>query len=991
MFSMDDNLILDKIDAFSSKWTKKHPDRAPGYCHNMYYLVSEDRDGNITNEGFAVNVMTDYGVDQAYIQGRSYFDYYLWIGAGLTDPQPTSSSSMEDSIATTSAINSDTKWEYIDDRYYSDTQIVVSRTRALICYYDYTVFDENKTVTEIGVGTGRNNLIYHSRVYDAEGNPSSFVKKVNEKLTIYVYVGIACKMGDIIDRNWAKGIYTMFRPYYFFKKYVYDRWQTFQYFLKPNFRNDTREEGSATDNYSDRENGYTKTFSNNVLTVQKNTNAISFLITDKYFYISDVIVSGPNNGYYIDDLYKDQGWLMLYKPKLETPEKIESYNVFTDDCGSTQLKYVFGYGTDNRDKHIMGYIPVTDFDISGTDAGMWMYNCQDDDWNIPETFVNAKNACYDCEYLIYSISHTQYVDFLQANRTFRIYLNHRNDIPITKIDKPGYTFYATDRYWDPSSWELILDINNLPQSAQNKRFYITFTDSFKYTSGWPYNSYADGSGYNLLPVVRNQTYHSIQPKTPYYYCDYGKTSSQPRSDGSSRAGKCVSDNTYGYIATLGWLMYPETDDPNPTTYTDASATNNEFWYRYPLNGTGNIEPHSCLLWNTKNGDKIIVQGNESWNNGFRVYTPNVDPSIAPTYEDVLVGDNTTFADMPHWSYSDEGYVAMSYITGSRRVNQTFILDVYGTNGPEIKTLNDHKCAHIVDLTHYICALNTNITDHLSFDVIDMRTMTVEQTFDFPAGVSFKGMCAYDDFIYIRVVVSSTNTMYLYRISTQTLVALTFDSKLLDINTSSYYRHIQRAVRSVGNCPAGMVMLGSYESYDSSTSRHILFNSTIPEKVTNLFNFDGDGHQSLWAGIRNQAADMKYTNDNKQLLLVFANRRNHVVDMGRLLNKQTQETANYTLEWRKFYNEEPDNGYAMTVYKNSIALLRPYYREGSWSSDYTWRTAAYIYPIESFVPHKVIGYTKTICSYNNPKRVSSCKGMKFQFSNDITQWTPPVGE
>jgi hypothetical protein len=114
-------------------------------------------------------------------------------------------------------------------------------------------------------------------------------------------------------------------------------------------------------------------------------------------------------------------------------------------------------------------------------------------------------------------------------------------------------------------------------------------------------------------------------------------------------------------------------------------------------------------------------------------------------------------------------------------------------------------------------------------------------------------------------------------------------------------------------------------------------------------------------------------------------------MGRLLNKQTQETANYTLEWRKFYNEEPDNGYAMTVYKNSIALIRPYYREGSWSSDYTWRTAAYIYPIESFVPHKVIGYTKTICSYNNPKRVSSCKGMKFQFSNNITQWAPPVGE
>ncbi len=974
--------IGNKLDEFSRRWSEKNPDKCNGYCHSVYYITSEDMDGNITNEAYAMNCMTDYAIQILYLTYTNS-SIGLFVGTGTTTPQPTSSKAMESYLAM--ATNISTGLSLDRNRFYSDTQILVTRFKIDEGYLDYTVFNENKTITEIGVGSDRNNLITHARVYDESGEPSSIVKKMNEKLTIRVYANLSCKIASIVNRNWDKGIACAINPYVLFKTHRDNGFYSLQFGLMATHLNSTY---TSTGNFW---NLTQRNFTNNVLSMTSSNDLYSNLYTDKYAYVSTVAFSNFENNiiYYVDNRM-----FFIYHPKLDTAEKIESTNLFTDNWNSSLFRYVFGYGTDNRSARIAGHIPVTDFDISGTDAGMWMYNCQDKDWTISENFVNAKNTVYGgCEFITKAILCSKwYFEEEDTTKTFRVYINEYPDIPISAILNTSNTiFYATDTYWDTTTWVQIQDLSNIDVSLRNKRYFVTFnTTNIGGVDSWPYSSYAVIGSNNRkysFQTKREQTYHSIQPVTPYYYCNYGYYRPNPWRSDSSLIGKSVSNDTYGYIATMDWLLYPRTDDPNPDTYENASATNDEYWYRYPLRGVNNAFVSEYFLWNTKNGDRIIVQGNTSGSQykGFRVYTPNMDPSIAPTYEDVLINVTPMFDANPHWSYSDEGYVAMSYRSGNNCVNTTYILDVYGSNNsPEIKTLTDHKFAHIIDLTKYIAAVNTTRTDVLSIDIIDMTDMSVYQTIDFTSTDTLSGMCGYEDYLYIRCLRESTYMTYLYRISTQTLVVLDTDiNHLMNINSESYFRHIQRAVRGVGNCPSCMVMLSSITSTDyDQVSNHMLFNSEDPTHPSKIISPEND--RTVSKGVYNQCAQLKYTNNNKQLLLTYTNYRPMVVDIGRILN-EGQQPATKTLTARCVPTTDAsyrNTGYSSVIFGQSVALLRPWTVSNSKSA-----VQAYMYPVEYFLPHKVIGYTRTICSYNNPKQVSMGKGINIQMSNNTANWDP----
>lgn len=50
----------DAVKKFEENYLKKHPGKSE-LSHNIYHLVSEDRDGNITGESFGINLLTDLG------------------------------------------------------------------------------------------------------------------------------------------------------------------------------------------------------------------------------------------------------------------------------------------------------------------------------------------------------------------------------------------------------------------------------------------------------------------------------------------------------------------------------------------------------------------------------------------------------------------------------------------------------------------------------------------------------------------------------------------------------------------------------------------------------------------------------------------------------------------------------------------------------------------------------------------------------------------
>lgn len=993
---MNENNIKEKIAEFGDKWSKKNSDKAPAYCHNIYYLVSEDIDGNITNEMFAINCMTDYAFNRFYVNGdTSSWSKNLYVGQGTSIPVP-SSKAMESFIPNGTA-TSISYGDLSNMRYHSQTGILSAIYQLYVGYFDYTSFSEDVTVTEIGFGSSTTNLFFHARVYDSEGNPSSFIKKMYEKLTIYVYASVSCKIGDIINRNYSKGIITFLRPELFFKVGAADSNINSVYcsFL-PYYRKE------VANSYVGGYNMYTgsafnRTLENNVATANYAGELMcnNYFISDKFDYIDYAYISDRaptrdiNYNWYA---YHSNNFLMMYPVKLDTPEKITCYNLFTNSNTTDNISDIFCAYNNDRDNKIYGHLPCVDFDVSGEDSGMWMYNCQTKEWDISENFVNSKNCAYNVDRLVHSSTvPSYYFEDTNSYSSFRVFFNTRPDIPITSLNVTGKTFYATDSFWDTSTWEIIANVASIPVSLQNKRYYCTKDTSALYsisTSSFPDWYY--GSPNYQLKVTRDQTPHSIIPKTDSLSVYYGEEEIRVSQRSSDRGcGKIVSNDEYGYCADWRWLIYPGTNDPNPSTGTNASATDNHYWYKYDLKGINNDTVNLSLIWNTTIGDKIVTAGTDTYKQGFRVYYPNQDPSIAPTYEDYLfdVAWSNTYSYIPHFSFSDNGFVAVTYTTTSIRsttnVNRTYILDLYAgqdDNTPELSYIDGYMNAHIIDLTNYICGVNVDVSDHVSIDIIDMKTKAVYNTIDLPEGYAFSGICGYDDFVYIRAELNGIISTFLYVISTDRLVQLDFNYPQMQIGNDSYKGHIQRAVRQNGNCESCMVMMTT-----KTDSYNVLFKSSDPENPIRIINNGTDSESCC--NCEPQAAQLRYTNNGKQLLLTFSCNRSLVVDIGRILNEGTQslyQTMKYNFPGSAISTSDYTTHWELAILGNSI-IQWCHYR----GSDYIRRIYGYQRPIERWVPHKVTGYTRTINSYNNPKMISGISGVKVQVSNDITKFNPVV--
>lgn len=982
---MEQNNILKKIDQFADNWSKKNPDKSPGYCHNIYYLVSEDRDGNITDEGYAMNCTTNFAMNHNYVNGQSDSIGYIYIGQSDTIPTPDSSAMISPLSGHGTTVNGYNYPEYKSSRFYHDTGLYVSTFLVCVNYFDYTQYDENKTITEIGVGdNGTTDLWLHAHVYDDQGNPSSFVKKVNEKLTVFVYTTLTCPIGDIISRNEAKGIISALRPECFNKINSYSQnFNSLAMMFLP-IHHDRYRGWTSRNVYAGDE--FSRNFTNNIATSQRSSNFIANrdqgFFDGTYTYISQMFVGTGFDREYSYNFYNGCNALMLQPIKLSSPEKITCYNLFTDNYDTTAFTRIFGYGTNTREHRIDGHIPAIDFDISGTDAGMWMYNCQTKDWDIAETFVNMKNNVYDFEYIVWSIQmKNQYIDFYQEYNDYRVYINPRTDIPITAFTNiRGVTVYATDTYWDPQTWVAISNLSSIDVALQTKRYYcIIGKGETGYSSQYPLDCY--GNNYYRFRTVRNYTPHSITPVESYSYCDFGDKAVS-YNDHISQTWKAVTGDTYGYIACGEYLVYPDTNDPNPTTYRDASATDNHFWYRYPISGVDNNQIDQRLIWNTNDGNVVVTQGTSSWKKGFRAYTVNIDPTIAPTYNDYLftdIGGEEWGSEIPHWTTScTTGFVAMSYKSGSKNVDRTYIFDMYGGQNNDTPTLyfiDGYRYANIVGSTNYICGVNASVTDHLSLDVIDMKTQQVFRTIDIPEGYTFDGIAGFDNFVYIRVIHDSVVSTYVYRILEDELTATTLDFPQMKIYNYTLSNHIQLSVPANGNCESCMVML----TWDNSAAYNVLFKSSDPTHPIRIVDGGGDERQ---VGNYNILGELKYVNNNKQLLLSIIGRRYIVIDIGRVINEGTQ--SRYQTIRYNFPYDEDIRKYALCVYKNRAVLITPHLDMGSSGGSYYVKNAFYAYPIENWIPHKITGYTKTINTYNNPKIVNDGKGITIQVSNVAPQ-------
>ena len=1004
---MNDN-ISNSICEFEKAWTKSNPGKLPGYCHNIYHLVSEDMDGNVTGEAFGINCMTDYGVTRMfknYNGGSSSLNLYIGSGTSIPDP---ASQSMESLITSTVA----TRTYYdditvVDNRYYQDIDMNVITGKIFEGYYDYTTLNsigDAVEINEIGLGyDSPTGLYYHARVYDSSGVPSSIIKRKNEKLTITVYIRHLRPMGQIINKLWNKGVYMLSRvgvipkhanSYNIFNTQIFYEschitfmWKTYT---------------------ADYDSNLTKTFQNNIFTAAQSTEyAGSAFMDDKHAYIQQIYNSydNSNSSRYDDKYYAHQNARWIFFPKQPSPELIESIQLRTNSYGTNHISKVFGYDVkSNHDewrwtKWLHGQIPVVDIDVSGNDTGIWMYNCQTDDWDIAETHNNPTTTEFGgvLDYLIHKITDYGYIAANDTIDNFQVWINPFTNVPITKITGAnggqGFRLYATDTYWDTSSWVLIPNLNEISQTLGTKRFYCVIgSDNISdYTSDFRYGHY-----YYTLTVTRTYDILRITTIEPRKIVQYGYGRFAYEETGRGVRGKIVTNDTYGYIAGDGWLVYPDTDDPNPILETDPytyiyseadtdNRQNGTYWYRYPLNGISNQWCNKCFIWNTYVGDKVIVMGNETWKQGYRVYTVNSDPTIAPTYEDCTFTTAWTNSN-PHFSASSNGFFATSYISGNVNVNTTYILDVYsGANNDEceIKTLTGYHHCHIIDLTNYIACVNAGVSDHVQIDIIDMKTLQVYKTVDLDPTATFSGFAGFGDFLYIRYIQSNVTSMMLFVISSGVTQSLNWDNKQIEINADSYRYHIQRAVPAVDNMESCMIIAGSDISGRDGIN-HMLFKASDPanpiylfdsNKVQNSYLYGNERTSTMCSNIKNQSCQLKYCNNNKQLLFAYATDRSIVIDVGYVINHGQHEFWPYG---NYHYNDSDFNCYSICLYKNRVGIINLYQR---YMNDYyNYENYIELDPIEFYINHKIGLYTRTIQAHNNPVQIGGISGIKYQYTN-----------
>lgn len=979
------NPIPESMERFEEAWSKANPDKLPAYCHNVYHLISEDMDGNVTNEMFAVNCMTNYGFSNIYKSANSS-TLYMYIGEGDWIPD-TASQSLNKPIVTTSATTVDGGISLASQRYYKDRDVLVVRSRIFTGYFNYNIgsptITEDKNITEIGIGTSTTACWFIARVYDNNGQPSHFVKRPNERLTIKVYITANIKIADIVNKAWDKGLFLLVKPYSLLRE-KYSNYEKLPVVCYDADHNSCYSRGSSAIRVFRSD---TTTISDGVAT-SKTTNVGSRYIEGKYDYVSEVNVNNGTDEYnnYPSYRYYNAYLQMFFKPKLDTPETIETDELYTNSYSSASLTNMFGVYCDYHDRRSNGNLPVVDIDIKS----MKMYSCQDHDWTIDEDFVNNPDADYSCKYLTHSMSDYGYVEHLKAYSWYRVYVNTNTDAPIKSFGGTGYTLYATDSYWDSSTWEIIPNLSLVPEKLRNKRYYCTLTDQFSYSSTFPDHNYGNSGMYNTLITTREQTTHKIKTKTEVKGHTYPWSQTHHRSRANG-IGKTITNDEYGYVVSMDWLVYPESENPSEISETVADQ---KLPYRYRIYGYNNDIVHSCLLWNTNKGDKIVAGGVDTWNAGLRLYTSiSKDPETPPNeYTDFPF--DAKFSANPHWSFSDNGFVVTSYISGANNTNHTYVLDMYGDDGthPKMVKYEGYHHAHAIDLSNYFVGINANVSSHLSLDVVDMRTGDVYDIINLPEGYTFQGMCGWKNWVYIRVEFAKAYSTYLYYINEKTTTSLAINYPIMTIDGSSYYSHIQRAVEGRGKCESCMVMIASNRDYNNQY--HLLFKESEPEKPIRIIADYSSSSNDINRYERNayvysQCAQLRYINENKQLILVFSSRRKIAVDIGRILDEGTQTL---TLNYHYRNDNDPNEGCSIGLYKDSVLFFAAnQYSYSPPDSDhsgyYWWRMWVYRYPIEGFIPHKITALTKTINSYHNPKQIGGVTNIIFQVSNDINKTDP----
>ena len=996
-----------------------------------YVLQTFDRDGNMTDEKYALNLLTDYGL-MYRASDKNY--YYIIIGDGASAENVakyTRYSQYHWRAQTSATTNNSLSQRGFDNDMWWVRVLACSGT------FDYEIsgVTSDINVNELCLSDG-SRVLAHATVYDADGEFSSIVKHRYEKLTIRVFM-VSAIHEDVLLNTYQNGLHVLFDPLTLFTENLSSRLiPSGIYFINersvnlPTSSNAIEScwygTGTSQTSYYSSESGFISTYG---------PNDQLYSSRDTTIYGSHIIEDTRRNFSYMISDYNNQ--ISIGRDCLmDTPESIAPNTpIFTNSItdGAIDKSLGTGINTDTMNR----CIPINDFNM--TDSKMFNYLTKE--WDIQDTFTNAPDAyyrnpmSYPTNYLSIYMQ-----DLNNVWKTMYVFINPRDDIPITSLNFYNIAstgkMYLCSKYWDRSTWDEInvtrnQKIINLTGSQQYFRYLV---------SEVPLDTSAP-----VITPVRSQPVHSIGLSKPSYaitgsipaYTNDRAPYFKPLSSDAekwvlSRDHLLFIDNgvceyayhLYGVDSFTLTTSEPADWSTNYKDYYTRSGTDPMYQYEHVTGVSAptwaadtyysatlrEIDP-ATIRYSFNNGKTIVVAPyGGRIPHYIRVYTINAYGE-EPTSVDYHVHPNVTDETVTNplcgsYSKSDNGYIG--FYNNRRR---GYVLDI--NNGIPMYFENV-VLLHIQDFTNYMVYIVPDVSPY-TYVVYDLSTQTIKQTIQMDDAYSISaytniGWCGCGNYVYMRLWNNSlsTNQYFVYQISTNNLVEIIStmalpisrcyatpgvnDKYRIDYNgcvelyhpdgmligwmgdssnNSGYLNGMIRYINFQYPYKSQQVFLyGDYDlsnsSYYERTHFNMLFehNNQIPP-FANLIETPDGKHLILTDSANPYIANYQIYNpyvygDNSSY-------RHTVTDIGLAFSNLISHGGNAGWNTGAIMPQVRYRFPAVTPINNSVGGIT-YFDNGiiviDGAGSITW------YPLETILPHKITGTTRTYQFIHNPKKISA---------------------
>ena len=852
--------VEDRIKHFYSNWEKKHGSKADLYAHNVYHIETVDRDGNTTGEAFGLNVFTYRTMrdwlglvieDDEKSYGTELGDIFVGNGCSPNNPPKFNDKAMFNSLGGP-AVRSKKPYEYATKQMARamewDSNDQISHCTIFVCegYFDYTAGPNNVELNEIGVsawdvqkyyggrGNSPTNLSLHAIMYDANGDFGGIVKHGGERLYVRVYLVIAAK---------PQLLHNKFETTYGSMNAVFaaDPWTTAfisgkinQYDLGPlkqyasmytcyprtytpttgGYKGDVY--GRFRETIGSNPRNFTATESFNP---DQTTSSSPYIVTHRFdtsvetlmdagdAYVDMGIIIGDCEWQRQTDLGCECTYCNLFAAvlpiQLDRDEVFEDVPMYVD--GITDNSIVLNYGIkpyrDEFSKEekrrfikIDGNLPIVDFKVTAIKS----YNGITHAWDISEALLNATTNDYmlSSHYLypwVFIRIHTeiQYTGDCSAV----IWFNHWTNKPVKSLDR-DIKMFATDAWWDPSTWVRIDDCFNIPDAVGSKRYFIT-CDGYRRSRDGGYVSATasvECSSGTQAPIVVTRG-NEIKPavdlpsNTMLYNMDQvaDLTSANNSFANTIAAGDpcrhVITCESRGYIWMSNTIYYPSEDVSHPIETTESLSNMNQ--------------PSACARFTEPSGQRILQifrADNVSDNNitgslkedEKRFFRPRLSkvsvfdiPSATEIAADPTLTPTETLITMPN-CYPDDlymGAVCNIDITSTeeghvvfchRTENRADVVNLLGTPGvtqlinPNTnQPLRTNRC-WAIKYTNYVVARDMDWSSDTDWKyyIIDLTDNSIYQEFEISKSLAsgVRYIRGWKNFLYIVLYHSGETTL-----------------------------------------------------------------------------------------------------------------------------------------------------------------------------------------------------------------------------------------